>query len=229
MSSIKYMAWLTCVVEVPMDDKLSFTRPSVTLWWALFFLPTHANASNNFNYNYLYADLAAGSFNDDLGTNSSVTSLAVGGKRIVEDQILATIDYEARFIHPNDNTTTENYMLLPGMALSYSLEDKWDIIAGVKIGYVWSSKTNDTTDEKLFSDNDFMWGGDISLQYEVNQDWQISLTGELRRSDILDEDIFNMRAGYNINKMFVIAGFYTHKNYGKTTTNEAGISLKYMY
>lgn len=115
------------------------------------------------------------------------------------------------------------------MALSYSLEDKWDIIAGVKIGYVWSSKTNDTTDEKLFSDNDFMWGGDISLQYEVNQDWQISLTGELRRSDILDEDIFNMRAGYNINKMFVIAGFYTHKNYGKTTTNEAGISLKYMY
>ncbi|WP_341663476.1 hypothetical protein [Vibrio sp.] len=98
-----------------MDDKLSFTIFSVTLLWAITTLPAHAN--NNFNYNYLYADLAAGSFNDDLGTNSSVTSLAVGGKRVIEEQMLATIDYEARFIHPSDNTTTENYILLPGMAL----------------------------------------------------------------------------------------------------------------
>ncbi|WP_341666091.1 hypothetical protein [Vibrio sp.] len=116
-----------------------------------------------------------------------------------------------------------------GMALSYSLEDNWDIVAGVKIGYVWSSKTNDITDEKIFSDNEVMWGGDISLKYEISQYWQMSLTGELRRSDILDEDIFNMRADYQINEMFVIAGLYTHKNYGKTTTNEVGISLKYFY
>ena len=48
---------------------------------------------------YPYAALAVGYFKDDLGTNSSVTSLAVGGKRVIEDQVLAIIDYEARFIY----------------------------------------------------------------------------------------------------------------------------------
>ncbi|NOH72271.1 outer membrane beta-barrel protein [Vibrio pectenicida] len=210
-----------------MDVNPPYILLSLTL---LCVLPVSiANASNNFNYNYLYADLSAGSFDDDLGTNSNVTSLAVGGKKRLDKKILATIDYEARFIHPNDNTTTENYTLLPGVAFYYSLEDKWDLMVGAKTGYVWSSSTNDITDEKLFSDGKFMWVGNVTLKHELTQHWQVSFTGELRRSDILDEDIFNMRAGYQVTDKIVVAGFYTHRNNGKTTTNEGGISVKYLY
>ncbi|MBU2898232.1 porin family protein [Vibrio hepatarius] len=210
-----------------MDVKPPYILLSLMLLGLLPMFTT--NASNNFNYNYLYADLSAGSYDDDLGTNSNVTSLAVGGKKQFDKKILATLDYEARFIHPNDNTTTENYILLPGVAFNYSLDDKWDLIAGAKTGYVWSSSSNDITDEKLFSDGKFMWAGDVTLKHEISQYWQISLIGELRRSDFLDEDIFNMRAGYQVTDKIVVAGFYTHINNGKTTTNEGGISVKYLY
>lgn len=210
-----------------MDAKLTCSVVFVTFLGEMFLSPV--NAENRFNYNYLYADLAAGSFNDDIGTNSNVTSLAVGGKKLIQEHVLATLDYEARFIHPNNNTTTENYTLLPGVALRYSIEEGWDLIAGAKLGYVWSSQTNDITDEKVFSDGDFMWGGDVSLKYELDQHWQISLTGEMRRSDILDEDIFNIRADYQIFPRMALAGFYNHRNNGKTTVNEGGISVKYWY
>lgn len=186
------------------------------------------STTNNLNYNFLYADLSAGSLGENLGVNSNVTSLAVGGNMLIDNQFLATLDYEARFIHPQ-NTTTEIYTLLPGAAFRYPIEDKWDLVAGTKAGYIWSTQTNDITDAKISSDNKFMWGGDLTLKYELNKFWELSVTGGLRRSDILDEDIFNMRGDYQVSTKLVFGGFYTHRNNGSTTTNEGGVSLRYLF
>ncbi|MCG9679898.1 transporter [Vibrio sp. Isolate24] len=185
------------------------------------------NTAHDLNYDFLYADLSAGSLDENLGVNSNVTSLAVGGNMLLDDQFLATLDYEARFIHPKD-TTTERYTLLPGAAFRYSLEDKWDLVAGAKAGFIWSTQTNDVTDEKISSDSKFMWGGDITLKYELSKLWELSVTGGVRRSDILDEDIFNMRGDYQISPKLMLGGFYTHRNNGSTTTNEGGVSLRYL-
>ena len=74
-----------------------------------------------------------------------------------------------------------------------------------------------------------MWGGDLTLKYELNKFWELSVTGGLRRSDILDEDIFNMRGDYQVSTKLVVGGFYTHRNNGSTTTNEGGVSLRYLF
>jgi len=191
---------------------------------------------NDVNYNNLYADLSAGSLNENLGVNNNVTALSIGGNYLWTDNILATLDYSARFIHP-DATTTEFYTLLPGIAYRYPIMDKLDIVATAKLGYLWASQTVDATDQELFKDNGVMWGGSLELKYALTKTWELAMRGELNNSDTADVGVFHVRADYQFSSNLSIGGFYTHRDgdyktseiSGSATTNEGGISLRYFY
>ncbi|NOH80555.1 porin family protein [Vibrio sp. RE86] len=195
-----------------------------------------AESTNQLKYDYLYADLSAGSLNENLGVNNNVTALSIGGNYLLSEHVLATLDYTARFIHPDD-ITSELYTLLPGVAYRYPLMDKLDIVATAKLGYLWATQTRDSTDEELFKDNEFMWGASLELKYALNKSWELAMKGELNHSDLIEEGIFNLRADYQFSSRMSVGGFYTHRDgdfetsqiSGNATTNEGGISLRYLF
>lgn len=195
-----------------------------------------ATDTNEIKYDYIYADLSAGSLNENLGVNNNVTALSIGGTYLWTDRVLATLDYTAKFIHPND-TTTELYTLLPGVAYRYPIMPKLDIVAGVKLGYLWASQSNDATDQELFKDNEMMWGASAELKYALNKSWELAAKSEFNHSDLVEETIFNLRADYQFNARMSVGAFYTHRDgdyqtaeiSGNATTNEGGISLRYLF
>lgn len=194
------------------------------------------NQLNNVNYDFIYADLSSGSLNENLGEDNNATALAVGGNYVWSDNILFTLDYTARFIHPTD-ITTELYTLLPGVAYRYPLADKLDIVTTAKLGYLWAKQTRDSTDEKLYSDSDLTLGASVELRYALTEKWQLATSGEYNHTDFLDERVFNVRADYQFAKRFTAGVFYTHRDgdfetaqiKGSSTTNEGGISLRYLF
>ncbi len=194
------------------------------------------DATNNLRYNTLYADLSAGSLNENLGVNNNVTALSVGGNYLITPNALATLDYTARFIHPND-VTTEIYTLLPGVAYRFPLMQRLDFIATAKLGYLWVTQTQDSTDQELFRDNEMMWGASVEAKYALSQQWEAAMRGEMNRSDLLDENIFQVRADYQFSARLTVGAFYTHRDgdystnqiSGNATTNEGGISLRYLF
>ncbi|KJY84885.1 membrane protein [Vibrio galatheae] len=194
------------------------------------------NKLNNINYDFFYADLSAGSLNENLGVNNNVTALSVGGNYVFSDNVLFTLDYTARFIHPEDETT-ELYTLLPGVGYRYAIIDSLDLVVGAKLGYLWATQSVDNTNIKLFSDNDFSLGASVQLRYSPSEKWELAASGEYNYTDFLDETIFNLRADYQFAQRFTVGAFYTHRAgdfattriQGNATTNEGGISLRYLF
>ncbi|MDA0147391.1 outer membrane beta-barrel protein [Vibrio sp. LaRot3] len=174
---------------------------------------------------YFYADLAAGALDDDIGTNSNVTALSVGGVMPISFGLLASLDYSARFIHP-DETTTEIYTLLPGAGLQFNLAQNLAMQALVKAGMQWAEQTNDLTNTTLSSSDEFTWGGELGLIYQLNERWSAIADVEWNRSDIIDVDAYSLRANYRVSPRISFGGFYTHRNSGDSTTNEGGVSLR---
>lgn len=190
--------------------------------------------TNNLNYNFLYADLAAGSLNENLGTNNNVTSLAVGANYLWTPSMLTTLDYNARFIHPGD-ITTELYTLKPSIAYRYVAAKNVDFIVAGSVGYLWASQTIDDTDQRLFKDHELFWGTSLELKYALDRKWELSTKGELNSGDLLDEVVFTVRADYRFGPRMTVGGFYSHRDgdfetqriSGSATTNEGGVSLRY--
>ncbi|RJX69554.1 porin family protein [Vibrio sinensis] len=204
-------------------------------WLAIPFLcfaPWYASAeqdTNNAYYRFLYADLSAGSLNENLGTNSNVTALDVGGNWLPTDNVIVSFDYSARFIHP-DITTTEIYTLLPGVGYRYGIANNFDVYAIAKAGFVWAKQTNDITDEKLESDDEFMLGGELGVKYALSSALQLGASVELNRSDLIDEDVYTLDANYLVSTRFLLGGFYRHREGdGTNSTNEGGVSIKFLY
>jgi len=192
--------------------------------------------TNQINYDYAYADLSAGSLNENIGVNNNVTALSVGGNYLWTENILFTLDYTARFIHPDD-FTTELYTLLPGVAYRYPLLDKLDLVAKAKMGYLWAKQTQDSTNAKLYSDNDFVVGAGLELKYALNLDWELAASAEFNYSDFLEEGIYQLRADYRVSPRITLGGFYTHRSgdfetvkiSGSATTNEGGVSIRFLF
>lgn len=197
---------------------------------------TANSGTNQLNYDFLYADLSAGSLNENLGVNNNVTALAVGGNYLLADNVLVTFDYSARFIHP-EGFTTELYTLLPGVAYRYPIIDKLDLMVGARLGYLWATQTKEDTQQKLFSDDDFVASATLALKYAINDQWEVATQGEINHSDFLQENVFHIRADYQFAQRFTVGGFYTHRDgdfdtaqiKGNASTNEGGVSLRYLF
>jgi hypothetical protein len=110
---------------------------------------------------YVYAKLASGSLDERIGVNSNITTLGVGGLNLLRNHFYLSVDYSARFIHPQD-TTTELYSLLPGINFHYDIVDDLQLGFGIKLGYLWAKQTQDIDDANLYSKNSVQWGGRVS-------------------------------------------------------------------
>lgn len=183
---------------------------------------------DNINHEFLYAQISAGSLNEVIGENSHVSAMSVGGNYLYTPEVLLTLDYEARFIHP-DTTTSQLYSLLPGVAHITNIHDKLDIVAGAIAGILWASQTDNETDETLTRENRFVWGGNLALNYQLTERWKMSTIAEFRRSDILDEEIYTFRMDYHVSPRVSYGGFYSHRDKHIATINEGGISFRYYY
>ncbi|KGY12170.1 membrane protein [Vibrio tubiashii] len=196
---------------------------------------TRGSQTNHLNYDYLYADLSSGSLREDSDSKNA-TALAVGVNYLWNDNLLFTLDYSARFIHPAD-VTTELYTLLPGVAYRFPLADKLDLVAGAKLGYLWGKQSLDSTNEKLFSDNNGSFGASLAVKYAFFSNWELASSIEINRADFVEENLFQIRADYQFAKDFTFGAFYTYRKSefetvrikGKTTTSEGGIALRYLF
>ncbi|EGU31716.1 outer membrane beta-barrel protein [Vibrio scophthalmi] len=180
------------------------------------------------DYRYGYVEFASGSLDEDIGGNSNITAINTGGKLPIDQRWLATLDYSARFIHP-EKTTTEIYTLLPGVAARIDAGPGLEFLVGGKAGMQWARLTDDDTDVKLESSNEFVWGLEIGLIYNITQRWRLATDAELNRSDILDVDIYSLRADYRINSGFTAGAFYSHRESDRGSTNEGGVALKLFF
>lgn len=180
------------------------------------------------DYRYGYAEFATGSLDENIGDNSNITAINVGGKLPIDRRWLATLDYSARFIHP-ERTTTEIYTLLPGVAARIDAGPGLEFLVGGKAGMQWARLTDDDTDIKLESSDEFVWGLEVGLIYNMTQRWRLATDAELNRSDILDVDIYSLRADYRINSAFTAGAFYSHCESDRGSTNEGGVALKLFF
>jgi len=197
---------------------------------------TETKSLNDLNYDFMYADLSSGSLNENLGSANNASALAVGGHYAWSDNVLFTFDYAARFIHPQ-NVTTELYTLLPGIGYRFPVMEKLDVIATAKLGYLWAKQTLDSTEEKLFSDSKPSVGASLELRYAIAENWELAGRGEFNYTNLLEERFFTLRADYQFAERFTVGAFYTHRDgdfetakiKGNATTNEGGISLRYLF
>ncbi|MCL9782007.1 porin family protein [Vibrio sp. S4M6] len=212
-------------------EKLLKIGSAVVAMWMSFSSSVYAeeNAStSSINYNYLYADASSGSLNEDIGGNSNVTAVGVGGSMLYKNSWLLVTDYAARFVHP-ENLTNEYYSLRPGVGYKYSITDKLDVSSRVRYGILWSSVTDDRTNATLSSDTNSIYGVDLMFTYKAMENLEVTLGGELSRSSPIDEDIFILRGDYYIDEHVAIGGFYTYRDAQTSRTNEGGISVRYAY
>ena len=186
--------------------------------------------------NFVYAELASGSLDERIGVNSNVTTLKIGGQNLLRDPLYLTVDYSARFIHPQ-NTTTELYSLLPGIKFRYQIVDELELGAGLKLGYLWAKQTQDIDGVKLYSKNRVQWGGTTELRYRVSNEWELSAAVELKNSDTVDEHIFYLSSEYHVSPDVKLGIFYSQTNgdyntakiKGESTTNDGGLVVAYFF
>lgn len=191
---------------------------------------------NSSDGDFVYAELASGSLDERIGVNSNVTTLKIGGQNLLRDHFYVAVDYSARFIHPQ-NTTTELYSLLPGIKFRYQIIDELELGAGVKLGYLWAKQTQDIDGVNLYSENSVQWGGMTELRYRVSNDWELSVAGELKNSDTVDEHIFYLFSEYYVSPDVKLGIFYSHTNgdyntakiKGESTSNDGGLVVTYFF
>ena len=202
----------------------------------LFCAGAFAADKNSSDGNYLYAELASGSLDERIGVNSNVTTLKIGGQNFLRDHFYLAIDYSARFIHPQ-NTTTELYSLLPGINFRYEIIDNLELGAGLRLGYLWAKQTQDSNGENLYSENGVQWGGMTEVRYRVNSGCELSIAGELKKSDTVDEHILYFISEYHVSTDFKVGIFYRHTNgdystaniKGESTSNDGGFIVSYFF
>tara|TARA_Y100001956_G_scaffold71611_1_gene76442 strand:+ start:597 stop:1232 length:636 start_codon:yes stop_codon:yes gene_type:complete len=204
-------------------------------WLAPFILTfsinTYADEASDYqsmDYEYLYAEVSAGSLDEYIGVNSDVSSFVLGGHYQVMDDLFVTLEYEARYIHP-DETTTEIYTLLPGAFYRYEVVEGLDFLAGMKTGLLWAHQTNNETDKSISKDNRFMITGSAALRYNISENWDVEGSAEIRRSDVLDEEVYILRGDYFLTARISLGGFYKHRHKDTATTNEGGLSMRFYY
>ncbi|MEH0759901.1 outer membrane beta-barrel protein [Vibrio sp. 16] len=180
------------------------------------------------DYDYVYAEVSAGSLDEYIGVNSDVSSFSIGGYYSLNQSWLLALDYEARFIHP-ETTTTEIYTLLPGVVYRYNMFDSFDLLAGVKMGLLWANQTNNETDKFISKDHRFMLGGNLTARYQFSPNWSVEGSMEVRRSDTLDEEVYVLRTDYDLTERISLGGFYKHRHESTATTNEGGLSMRFYY
>ncbi|EGA70366.1 hypothetical protein VISI1226_22390 [Vibrio sinaloensis DSM 21326] len=185
-------------------------------------------STQGLNHEYAYAQLSAGSLNENIGVNSDITAFAVGGNYQFKSDFFVGLDYEARFVHPDD-VTTEIYTLLPGAFYRLAVHQGLDFIAGAKTGLLWVNQTNDETDKTISKDNRFIWGGHAALRYRLNTRWDLEAEAEFLRSDVLDEEIYTLKADYYLTPRISLGGFYKHREQDSATANEGGIGMQFYY
>jgi hypothetical protein len=181
-----------------------------------------------FNYEQVYADLSAGSLNENIGVNSDVSAFGVGGNYQIRRNLFASLDYEARFIHPKE-TTTEIYTLLPGVFYRFNVHQGLDFVTGAKTGLVWANQTNNETDKTITKDSRLMWGGLVGLRYQLTFNWHLEAMAEFRRSDVIDEEVYTFRGDYYITPRITFGAFYKHREKERNTANEGGVGMKFYY
>lgn len=211
-----------------MDLKPSWLLTPVVLAFSTATLALDTDANQKLDYGYFYGQVAGGSLNENIGENSNVTAIAVGGNYHILSDLMLTGEYEARFIHPK-KTTTRIYTLLPGAAYRYSILDNLDVVAGGIAGLLWTSQTDNDTDKTIEKDSYFMWGGNITVRYAFNEYLEASGVAEVRRSDVLDEEVYTARVDYFTSPRIAFGGYYTHRDKDVATSNEGGVSVRFFY
>ncbi|WP_039949030.1 outer membrane beta-barrel protein [Vibrio ichthyoenteri] len=211
---------------------LNRIKKCVVAWWVMAAtLPISFASFGQIglsDFRYGYVDFAAGSLDEKIGENSNVTAINAGGKLPIDRRWLATLDYSARFIHP-DKTTTEIYTVLPGVAARIDAGPGLQFLANAKAGMQWARLTDDKTNIKLESSNEFVWGMEVGLVYNITPRWRLATDAELNRSDILDVEIYSLRADFRINSGFTMGGFYSHRDSERGSTNEGGVAMKLFF
>ncbi len=188
----------------------------------------HCQAFEPLSYDYVYGDLASGTKDESLGRNSDIMDLKVGGYYKLDDTWLLTGDYSARFIHL-DNTTAQNYVLLPGIGAHFMLSSRLDMLVDGKVGGIRYVLTDDDTDDNISTSTKLMYGAGVRFRYALTDNWQLGAGLNLHRSDVVDEDIMDVRVDYRFNDLFGLGGFYTHSEYDHHTSNSGGISARVYY
>ncbi|OIQ26619.1 outer membrane beta-barrel protein [uncultured Vibrio sp.] len=182
----------------------------------------------NYNYNYVYADLSSGSYDETLGVNSNVTALAIGFSALYRVNWLVGFDYSARFAH-RDNETDEYYTMQPAIGYRFELMPKLELSPRAKVGFKRLNTVEEESDVRLLRHDDFIYGGDLKLAYQWTKKLELAAIGELIRSEHFDENILTLRGDYRFSKKMTVGGFYTHRDMMSNTTNEGGISLRYYF
>ncbi|MGF1694570.1 porin family protein [Vibrio lamellibrachiae] len=183
---------------------------------------------NMVNYDYFYADLSSGSFDENIAENSNVTALAIGVSSQYRGDWLLGFDYSARFVH-HDTTTDEYYTMQPAIGYRFPLTSKLELAPRTKVGFKRMNSVVKDTEERFDRHDDFIYGFDVKAAYQLSKRLELAAIGELIRSEHFDENILTLRGDYRISQNFTFGGFYTHRDMMDHTTNEGGISLRYYY
>jgi hypothetical protein len=184
--------------------------------------------STTIDYDYFYADVSSGSFDENVGDNSNATSLAVGWSFLYRQDWLLGFDYSARFIH-RDNETDEYYTMQPAVGYRFSITPNFELSPRVKIGFRRLNTVEEESDVRLIRHDDFLYGGDLKAAYKLTKNLELAAIAELVRSEHFDEEILTLRGDYHVSENVSFGGFYTHRDMKSNTTNEGGISLRYYY
>ncbi|MGF1742964.1 porin family protein [Vibrio profundum] len=193
-----------------------------------FALAQDGSPAGKITYDYLYVDANSGSNNSDFGDNSNVTAVGVGGSMLYKENWLLVTDYAARFVHP-ENQTNEYYTLRPGVGYKYSYNEQLDFSSRARFGVLWSTVTNDITNQQISSDTASIYGLDLTITYRPIKTFELNLTGELSRSRIIDEDIWKLSAEYWWEPRFAVGVFYTYRDAQVSSTSEGGVLARYAY
>ena len=89
----------------------------------------------------------------------------------------------------------------------------------------------------VFSDSDLVLGAGLELKYALTEKWELAASAEYNHTDFLEEEIYQLRADYHLSPRITLGGFYTHRSgdfetvkiSGSATTNEGGVSLRFLF
>jgi hypothetical protein len=123
--------------------------------------------------NYNYAQLGVQEFSMD-GADSTGFALTGEGENMLSEQGIVSSQYNGTRANNKsyfEDTDFDSDQIDASLKYRFAVAQNTDLLVGADMGYAWQ-KVKFETLNKPYSDNDFVYGGDVKLRQGFGEHWE---------------------------------------------------------
>ncbi|MBM7035081.1 outer membrane beta-barrel protein [Vibrio ulleungensis] len=192
---------------------------------------TERYRDNSTPVNYNYAQLGVQGFSMD-GADSTGVALTGGGENMLSEHWIVGSQYKGTSASNNsyfEDTDFDSDQIDASLKYRFAVAQNTDVLVGADLGYAWQ-KVKFENLNKTYSDNDFVYGGDVELRQGFGDHWEAGVGLGLSNSFDNTSMTLSSNADYYFNTHFglgVIADYVAGGDAPDSTS--VGMETRFLF